>query len=133
MSQFGVQIHGASKRKSSGNGKLKLKNKDKKRYEIGGYFTATRLAENEDNIVKKVRIRGGNYKTKLKKAGYANILVDKAYKKAKIKGVVESKDNRNFARLNIITKGTIIDTELGRAVVLNRPGREGFVNAKLVK
>jgi Ribosomal protein S8E len=131
MSQFGVQYHGPSKRKSSGNGKLKAKNRDKKRHEVGGYFIATRLSE--ANVIKKVRTRGGREKDKLKNAGYANLLVDGSYKKVKIKGVIESKDNRNFARLNIITKGTVIDTELGRAIVINRPGKEGFINAKLVK
>jgi len=131
MSQFGVQYHGPSKRKSSGNGKLKIKNRDKKRYEVGGYFIATRLSE--ANVIKKVRTRGGREKDKLKNAGYANLLVDGSYKKVKIKGVIESKDNRNFARLNIITKGTVIDTELGKAIVTNRPGKEGFINAKLVK
>ena len=131
MSQFGVQYHGPSKRKSSGNGKLKIKNRDKKRHEVGGYFIATRLSE--ANVIKKVRTRGGKEKDKLKNAGYANLLVDGSYKKVKIKGVIESKDNRNFARLNIITKGTVIDTELGKAIVTNRPGKEGFINAKLVK
>ena len=131
MSQFGVQYHGPSKRKSSGNGKLKINNRDKKRHEVGGYFIATRLSE--ANVIKKVRTRGGRIKDKLKNAGYANLLVDGSYKKVKIKGVIESKDNRNFARLNIITKGTVIDTELGRAIVINRPGKEGFINAKLVK
>jgi len=131
MSQFGVQYHGPPKRKSSGSGKLKIKNRDKKRYEVGGYFIATRLSE--ANVIKKVRTRGGREKDKLKNAGYANLLVDGSYKKVKIKGVIESKDNRNFARLNIITKGTVIDTELGRAIVINRPGKEGFINAKLVK
>jgi len=126
-----VQYHGPPKRKSSGNGKLKIKSRDKKRHEVGGYFIATRLSE--ANVIKKVRTRGGREKDKLKNAGYANLLVDGSYKKVKINGVIESKDNRNFARLNIITKGTVIDTELGRAIVINRPGKEGFINAKLVK
>jgi len=47
--------------------------------------------------------------------------------------VLESKDNRNFARLNIITKGSVIETEAGKAVVINRPGREGSINARLIK
>jgi small subunit ribosomal protein S8e len=68
----------------------------------------------------------------LKKVLFANVLTKSGYKKAKITGVVESKDNRNFARQNIITKGATIITELGNAVVLNRPGREGSVNAKLI-
>ena len=47
--------------------------------------------------------------------------------------MLESKDNRNFARQNIITKGTIINTDMGKAVVTNRPGRDGAVTAKLVE
>ena len=37
-----------------------------------------------------------------------------------------------FSRQNIITKGTIINTDMGKAVVVNRPGREGTVIAKLI-
>ncbi len=127
MSQFGSQFHGKSGRKLKGNGKVRLKNRDKKRYEMGGYFSSTKLSE--ENRVKNVRIRGGRLKSKLQYAGYANIFSGKTYKKVKIKSIVESKDNRNFARLNIITKGTIIDTEEGKAMVTNRPGKDGSINA----
>ncbi|MDE1845973.1 MAG: 30S ribosomal protein S8e [Candidatus Micrarchaeota archaeon] len=130
MSQFGVQMHKKSARKQSGSGKQKIKGRDKKRFEVGGYFIATKLGDK--NVVKKVRIRGGAMKAKLQHAAFANILTKSGYKKVAIKGISESKDNRNFARLTIITKGTIIDTELGKAIVTNRAGREGSVNAKLV-
>ena len=130
MSQFGSQFHGKSGRRLKGNGKIRLKNRDKKRHEMGGYFTSTKLAD--ANAVKRVRARGGNNKDKLQYAVFANLLVGKAYKKVKIKTIMESKDNRNFARLNIITKGTIIDTEDGKAMVTNRPGREGSINARLL-
>ena len=130
MSQFGVQLHKKSARKLSGSGKQKIKGRDKKRFEVGGYFIATKLGEK--NVTKSVRTRGGNIKAKLQHAGFANILTKTGHKKVAIKGILESKDNRNFARLTIITKGTIIDTELGKAVVTNRAGREGSVNAKLV-
>jgi small subunit ribosomal protein S8e len=129
MSQFGVQIHRKSARKSAGNGKLKLKNRDKKRYEMGGYFTATKFGSK--NVSKKVRVHGGIRVHKLKSISFANLLTKDGYKKVKITRVVESKDNRNFSRLNIITKGTVIDTEAGQAVVVNRPGRDNVVNAKL--
>jgi len=46
--------------------------------------------------------------------------------------VLESPDNRNFARQNIITKGAIIETDAGKAVVLNSPGTDGAINARLV-
>ncbi len=127
MSQFGSQFHGKSSRRLKGNGKNRLKNRDKRRSEMGGYFSATKLAE--ENKIKKSRGRGGNLNDRMQYAGYANLLSGKTYKKVKIKSIMESKDNRNFARLNIITKGTVIETDEGKAVVTNRPGKEGFINA----
>lgn len=133
MAQFGAQLHAKPKRKITGNGKTKKKGRDKKRHEMGGYFIATKLATGEKNVSKAVRGRGGTVRKKLKHVAFANLLTENGYKKARIKSIVESKDNRNFARLNIITKGTLIDTEFGKAVVTNRAGRDGSVNAKLVK
>jgi small subunit ribosomal protein S8e len=135
MSQFGIQRHSRSKTKREGNGKRKIKFRDKKRYEIGNYFTATKLADakKEKDATSDVRRRGGKVTVKLKSAAFANLLTKSGYKKVRIKGVLESKDNRNFARQNLITKGTVINTDLGKAVVTNRPGREGSVNAKLLE
>ncbi len=130
MSQFGSQIHSRSNTKGSGNGKKVRKFRDKRRSEKGGYFAATKLsAENEASIL---RMRGGSKRIKLKHVAYANLLTSNGYKKAKITEVIESKDNKNFARQNIITKGTLINTELGKAIVLNRPSREGMINARLL-
>ncbi|MGC8669581.1 MAG: 30S ribosomal protein S8e [Candidatus Micrarchaeia archaeon] len=130
MSQFGSQIHSRSNTKRKGNGKQVRKIRDKRRSEIGGYFASTKLSQN--NVSEKVRRRGGNVSVKLKHISFANVLTKDGYKKAKITEVIESKDNKNFARQNLITKGTVINTELGKAIVLNRPGREGTVNAKLI-
>jgi small subunit ribosomal protein S8e len=135
MSQFGKQLHSGSKTKRYGNGKRKVKFRDKKRYEIGNYFSATKLADakKDKDVTSDIRRRGGKVTAKLKSAAFANLLTKSGYKKVRIKGVLESKDNRNFARQNLITKGTVINTDLGKAVVVNRPGREGSVNAKLVE
>ena len=131
MSQFGAQLHGKSDRASSGSGKPKNKLRDRRRSESGGYFAAAKLGT-EVNL-KKVRGRGGNVKNTLRHVLFANILTKQGYKKAKITGVMESRDNRNFARLGIMTKGAVINTELGKARVTNRPGQEGTINAVLVK
>lgn len=131
MSQFGAQFHGKSDRASSGSGKPKNVLRDKRRSESGGYFTATKLGT--EVFVKKVRGRGGVLKDTLKHALFANVLTKQGYRKAKITGVTDSKDNRNFARLGIITKGAVINTELGKARVTNRPGQEGSINATLVE
>ena len=135
MSQFGVQMHVRSKTKKFGNGKRRLKFRDKRRSEIGSYFSATKLADakKEANVTKSVRHRGGRLTTVLKAAAFVNLLTKEGYKRVRILNVTESKDNRNFARQNIITKGTVLTTELGKVVVTNRPGREGNVNAKLVE
>ena len=131
VAQFGIQIHRKSKTKINGNGKRLVSFRDKQKQEIGNYFSATKL--DKKNVVKKMRIRGGKAHSVLKKAGFVNLLTKSGYKKVEIKGVLESKDNRNFARQNILTKGTIINTDLGKAVITNRTGREGNVNAKLLE
>ena len=80
------------------------------------------------------RERGGSIKPCLLSCDKANIY-DPKTKQSKvisIKTIVENPANRHFIRRNILTKGAIIDTELGRAKVLNRPGQEGSVNAVLV-
>ena len=53
-------------------------------------------------------------------------------KKATIKMVVENKANKDFVRMNILTKGAIIETDLGKARIINRPGQEPQINAVLV-
>lgn len=130
MSQFGVQLHTRSNTKTSGNGKKKIKARGKRRREMGGYFSATKLSDK--SVAAKIRRRGGNSGIRLKHVSVANLLTKEGYRSVKINGIVESKDNRNFARQNVITKGAIISTELGNAIVINRPGREGSVNARLV-
>ena len=128
---MGIQMHRKSNTKMSGNGKKKIVARDRNRSEIGNYFSATKLG-GEKNVKVFMRRRGGNAGTRLKRAALANVLTKDGYKKVKITGVLESKDNRNFARQNIITKGAVIVTELGNATVTNRPGREGSINAKLL-
>ena len=46
---------------------------------------------------------------------------------------METPSNRFFARQNIITKGTILETEIGKVKVTNRPTQEGNINGILVK
>jgi small subunit ribosomal protein S8e len=79
------------------------------------------------------RTRGGSQITQLITVDVANILIDGKYKKTKIKLVQENPANRNFARMNAITKGAIIETDDGTAKVTSRPSRDGIVNAVLIK
>ena len=79
--------------------------------------------------------RGRTKKAKVYSTDIANILDTKTkkYSKAKIKAVIGNPANRHFIRRNIMTKGAIIDTELGKAKVTSRPGQDGTINAILVE
>lgn len=124
-----VLTQGRSKRKVTG-GRYKSY-RMKRLYEKGNLPSQTKIGKND---LKSIRGRGGNIKARLFHVEVANLLDQKTkkYSKAKIKSVVESPANRHFVRRNIITKGTIIDTEKGKAKVTSRPGQDGTVNAILI-
>ena len=105
----------------------------KRKHELGRFPTLTTLSDKEKIAVQ--RVRGGNVKIRIKKATYANVTDpgEGVTKKVRILKVVKTPANREYARRGIITKGTIIETELGLAEVTSRPGQDGIVNAILIK
>ncbi len=131
MSIYTKQKQGPSRTIKAGNGKRRIKFCGKRRYNAGGYFTATKVSDK--NVITEFRHKGGKVSKSLKRAGFVNLLTGEGYQKTAILDVIESKDNRNFARLNILTKGTVINTGKGKAVVLNRPARDGTVNARIIE
>jgi len=114
-------------------GGLKGKHRDKRKYELGSPPTETRVSTEE--LIKKDRAMGGNYKIRVKYATFANVYDPQAKtsKKVKIISVIQTPANREYARRGIIVKGAIIQTELGKAKVTSRPGQDGTINAILVK
>ena len=52
--------------------------------------------------------------------------------KAEIVSVVENTANVHYVRRNIMNKGAIIETKLGKARVTSRPGQSGTINAVLL-
>lgn len=52
---------------------------------------------------------------------------------SKILRVKKSPANKDYERRGVITKGAIIETEAGEAVVTSRPTDDGVVNAVLTK
>lgn len=124
------QYHGSKLTKKATGGKKKRLS-DKRLSRIGGHFSATRIGKEEKVVA---RVRGGKRKAVLRYAEYANVAMpDRTIKKAKILSVVEAPNNRDFKRMNIVTKGVTIDTEVGRALVTSRVGQDGIVNAVLVQ
>ncbi|MFH1447642.1 MAG: 30S ribosomal protein S8e [Candidatus Micrarchaeota archaeon] len=120
------QYHGHSGRKTSGSGGKVRDSYGVKLHEIGGPFTATKCSD--INVGVGRRVRGGRTKVKLKKAAHVNVLTEEGMRKVTIRTVVETPDNRHYARKNIITKGAILDTEVGKVKVTNRVGQDGIVN-----
>ncbi len=126
-------IYQARDTKKPSGGLRRRPYKVKRKYELGNFFTETKLGEKE--VVEKERVRGGNYKIRLKKAVKAVVVNPKTneVKVEKIVSVVETPANREYARRGIITKGTIIEVESGKAKVVSRPGQDGVINAILLE
>jgi small subunit ribosomal protein S8e len=53
--------------------------------------------------------------------------------KSKILKVSKNTANRDYERRGVISKGAVIETEAGSALVTSRPGQNGVVNAVLIK
>jgi small subunit ribosomal protein S8e len=124
-----AQWQGRSIRKKSG-GRIRLHRK-KRPFEIGREKQITTIGEQKN---KKVRTMGKNQKMRLLNAEIANVIDPRNNKcnKSKILTVLENSANPFYVRRNIINKGAIIETELGKARVTSRPGQDGIINAILV-
>jgi len=122
--------HSRSRRKSTGK-RYKWRG-PKKFHELGKEPALTNIDEKKTRLIRGM---GNNRKYRLISANVANVMDKKTKKavKAKIKSVLETPANRNYVRRNIMTKGTIIETEKGKAKVTSRPGQDGTVNAVLVE
>lgn len=121
---------GKTGRKLTG-AKLKA-NTGKKKRMLGRAATQTGIGEEKRRAV---RVRGGNTKFRLFRTKSANVVIRSTGKteKTTIKDVKTNPASREYSRRRIITKGAILDTELGDARVTNHPGKEGFVNAVLLE
>ena len=106
--------------------------RSKRRFESGRYPTETRLDERRTTVVVG---RGGSTKLRLFREKLANVTTPDSRKteKVEIERVVRNPVNVDFDRRRILTRGAIIGTRLGEAVVTSRPGQDGIVNALLLK
>jgi small subunit ribosomal protein S8e len=118
-----------SKKVNAGTGGRRRKLKDKKLAHVGGAFVGTKVSEKDERA--KERVRGGRTSLKLKKAVSVNVVTKEGAKKAKIVKVIES-HNPEFVRMNVITKGAVLETDMGKVRVTNRVGQDGVINGVLV-
>lgn len=103
----------------------------KRKFEIGREAHLTTIGETR---LKKIRTVGNNRKIRAKTTNYAYVVDPKTNKtiKAEITSVVENSANIHYVRRNIMNKGAIIDTKLGKAKITSRPGQSGNINAVLI-
>ncbi|MBT7705835.1 30S ribosomal protein S8e [archaeon] len=93
----------------------------------------TRIVKIGERKTKILRTKGGNTKLISHNLDKANIVNNKKSKVVTIKNVLKTPSNAFLARQNILVKGAIIETELGKAKITNRPSQDGQVQAVLVK
>jgi len=117
------------KGKKSSGGKY-IKRRKKKHYELSGQKNTIKLGERREKIK---RIRGGSRKRVVLRTNIVNVKLNGKGKKVMIKNVLETPSNRFLARQNVITKGTIVETEIGKVKITNRPSQESVLNGILVK
>lgn len=108
------------------------RNCKKKKSKFGRNPIETKIGEHK---VKSIRIRGDN--TKVKAYSVNKIVVtnpkDHTSKIGTIKGVISNKASVDLQRRNIITKGAIVNTDLGKVKITTRPGQVGQVNGILLE
>jgi small subunit ribosomal protein S8e len=121
---------GKSKKKPTG-GRL-VSSRGKRRFEMSREIQHTKVGKES---LKLYRVMGGNAKTEVLIAEYANVMDKKTntVQRAKILRVLVNPADPNYVQRNIINKGAKINTELGDAVVTSRPGQDGAINAILVE
>ena len=120
--------HDLKKRKITGGKKKPYRTK--KASEAGGFAAETNLGLSF-RIAKKVH--GGISKTRLLSDKYANVTnpSDNITRRAEIVRVLSNPVNAEYNRRKIMTKGTLIETSLGEAIITSRPGQIGIINAVL--
>ena len=112
------------------SGGRKRPNQKKHKREMGRYPVETRLGERS---IKHQRVRGGNQKVKLYFDDYINVTDGATTQRVKILDVLENPSNKDYNRRKIITRNTLIKTELGNVRVSSRPGQTPVINGKLIK
>jgi small subunit ribosomal protein S8e len=119
------------KAKRSKSGRRIRYARGKRKFEIGRESLLTTIGANR---LKVIRTKGNNRKTRVKTSDIVYILDPKTLKtsKTEILTVKENPANIHYVRRNIINKGAIIETKIGKAKVTSRPGQCGTINAVLL-
>lgn len=104
----------------------------KKKNDFGNDFIPVKIAEERKKAIKTA---AGGKKMRLMDTNKINV-TDTKTGKTKIVKVITVKENAanpNYVRMNIMTKGAVVDTELGLVKITSKPGQHGMLNGVLVK
>ncbi len=119
---------GISKRKSTGG--LLRRAKGKRKREMGSEFIEPKIGDYKKKVM---RTCGGHMKIKLKSSEFVNVNTQQGTKRAKIINVVENPANIHYVRRNVLTKGAVVDTDVGKVRITSRPSQDGVLNAVLIE
>jgi len=118
-----------SKRKYTGK-KYKHFHKKRKR-ELERPAIETKIGQEKK---KHQRTMGGNSKLKMFSSAFINVTDLNTNKTLKVK-ILKFESNqasKDLNRRHVLTKGTIVETELGKAKISSRPGQHGVLNGILI-
>jgi len=124
-----ARSHARSKRKYTGK---KYKHFGKKRNRELARPTIN--TEIDNYKVKKYRVLGGNTKLKLFSTKFINVTDPNSNKTSKVRilGFESNAASKDLNRRHVLTKGAIVETELGNAKITSRPGQHGALNGILI-
>ena len=122
-------LENLAKRKATGGRSRPFRGR--RAYERDGYPIEPLVGETAKRFSRR---RGGSISTGVVFSDVANVADSKGkVTKSKILRVKRSPANRDYERRGVITRGAVIETEAGEAVVTSRPTDDGAVNAVLTK
>lgn len=120
---------GESVRKPTG-GRRRLSHK-KRKHEIGREVILPVLGSEKHRAI---RTMGGHEKVRVLSNNKANVTDPKTGKTQVVEftTVTDNPANPHYVRRNILTRGAVVMTKLGKARITSRPGQDGVINAILL-
>jgi small subunit ribosomal protein S8e len=120
---------GRSRRKPTG-GRLRP-NRKKRKFEIAREIQFPTIGTPS---LKLYRVRGAGRKVRILSDNKVNVYdpVSKTTKVAKATTVTQNQANPNYIQRNIISKGAVVETDLGPVRIVSRPGQHGVLNGILL-
>ncbi|MFX1415174.1 MAG: 30S ribosomal protein S8e [Promethearchaeota archaeon] len=105
--------------------------RSKRKHELGRTPTETVMGETKR---KKIVSKGNNRKAPALRVTMVNVTDPKKNQtfRVEIQDVETNPASMDYQRRKVITRGTIIKTAKGNAMVTSRPGQDGILNAVLI-